>query len=192
MNVHIADRPNGTLIRAGLVVFAIGLIAIVVTFIDFAIGDDNRPLWQNLLCVLAPIGFGLAVAGLVRNARAENRSIAAAVADARVDRSPIRVPITPGRTERWFVIVAVAEATSWLLLIVATIVKYTEGNQVAVHILGPAHGALFTGYVVLALIVAVRLRWNLISLATVLVESVVPGGGYLVARRRDLAARNQA
>jgi integral membrane protein len=41
---------------------------------------------------------------------------------------------------RW---VAMAEATSWLVLIVATIVKYTTKSQLAVHVMGPIHGALF-------------------------------------------------
>lgn len=48
---------------------------------------------------------------------------------------------------------AIAKATSWLLLIVATIVKYTM---------------------------------------IVLVDSVLPGGGFFVARRRELRDRQLA
>lgn len=184
-----AAPPAGKLVRAGATLFGVGLVAIVVTFIDFAVGDDNRPLWQNLLCVLAPIGFALAVGGLVRNSRAESRAIAREVPGADVDHSPASGPVEPGRVERAFAYVAIGEATSWLLLIVATIVKYTQGSQAAVHVLGPVHGALFTLYVVLALVVARRLRWRLLTVVVVLIDSVIPAGGFVVARRRDLARR---
>jgi len=95
----------------------------------------------------------------------------------------------PGHTRavtRAFRQLAVVEAVSWLLLIVATIVKYAQGSQTAVHILGPVHGALFVGYVVLALLLRPRLRWGTRTTLVVLVESVLPGGGFLAARRRDL------
>ncbi|WP_456506344.1 DUF3817 domain-containing protein [Arthrobacter sp. UYCu723] len=42
---------------------------------------------------------------------------------------------------RVFRVLAVAEAVSWLLLIPATIVKYTTGEAGGVQILGPVHGA---------------------------------------------------
>jgi len=87
---------------------------------------------------------------------------------------------------RAFRTVAMAEAISWLALIVATVVKYTAGQPSAVKILGPIHGVLFIGYVVLALTVRSRLRWNARTLAIVLLDSVLPGGGLVVARRADL------
>jgi integral membrane protein len=87
---------------------------------------------------------------------------------------------------RAFRLVAMAEATSWLLLIVATIVKYAAHAPLGVHILGPIHGALFVAYLLLALVLAVRLRWQLRTVLVVLAESVLPGGGFLAARRPDL------
>lgn len=87
---------------------------------------------------------------------------------------------------RAFRLVAIAEAASWLLLIVATIVKYSADAPLGVHVLGPIHGALFTAYVLLALVVAYQLRWNLRTLVVVLAESVLPGGGFLAARRPEL------
>ena len=54
------------------------------------------------------------------------------------------------------------------------------------HILGPIHGALFVAYVLLALVLAVRLRWRPWTVLIVLAESVLPGGGLLAARRTDL------
>ncbi|MDT4956473.1 MAG: hypothetical protein QOG22_2393 [Pseudonocardiales bacterium] len=82
--------------------------------------------------------------------------------------------------------IAVAEAISWLALIVATIVKYTADQPVGVKILGPIHGVLFIAYVVLALAVRAQLRWNAKTSLIVLVDSVLPGGGLVVARRADL------
>jgi integral membrane protein len=90
---------------------------------------------------------------------------------------------------RAFRLVAMAEATSWLLLIVATIVKYAADAPLGVHVLGPIHGALFVVYVLLALVLAVRLRWRARTVMVVLAESILPGGGFLAARRADLDPR---
>jgi len=87
---------------------------------------------------------------------------------------------------RWFRVVAVAEAISWLALIVATVVKYAADAPLGVHVLGPIHGGLFLAYVVLALEVRRRRQWDGRTLLIVLAESIVPGGGFLAARRRDL------
>src|SRR3954453_16306394 len=89
---------------------------------------------------------------------------------------------------RWFRLVAVAEALSWLALIVATIVKYAADAPLGVHVLGPVHGVLFLAYVILALEVRRRLAWDARTLLLVLAESIVPGGGFLAARRPDLKA----
>jgi len=87
---------------------------------------------------------------------------------------------------RWFRIVAVAEAVSWLLLIVATIVKYSADAPLGVHVMGPIHGVLFIAYVILTLEVRRRLSWDGRTTLVVLAESIVPGGGFLAARRADL------
>ena len=87
-----------------------------------------------------------------------------------------------------FRVVAVAEALSWLALIVATLIKYTTHPQMVggVQVLGPVHGGLFTLYVVLALVTAWKLHWNVRTLVVVLVDSFLPAGGLIVARRSDL------
>ena len=54
------------------------------------------------------------------------------------------------------------------------------------HILGPIHGVLFLGYVGLAFAVARKLSWDVRTTLVVLAESVIPGGGFLAARRSDL------
>jgi integral membrane protein len=87
---------------------------------------------------------------------------------------------------RAFRAVAVAEGISWLALIVATIVKYTAEHPSGVKILGPIHGILFVAYVILALAVRPQLRWSARTTLIVLVDSVLPGGALVVARRADL------
>jgi len=52
--------------------------------------------------------------------------------------------------------------------------------------LGPIHGVLFLAYVGLALEVRRRLQWDGRTLLVVLAEAIVPGGGFVAARRRDL------
>ncbi|MET3172727.1 UNVERIFIED_ORG: integral membrane protein [Arthrobacter sp. UYCu721] len=89
---------------------------------------------------------------------------------------------------RVFRVLAVAEAVSWLLLIPATIVKYTTGEAGGVQVLGPVHGALFVAYVLLALFLWRKNEWTGRALAIVLVDSVLPTGGFWVARRSDLDA----
>ena len=87
---------------------------------------------------------------------------------------------------RAFRIIAIAEAITWIALIVATIVKYTADAPGGVHVLGPTHGTLFLIYVFLALDVRARLHWDARTTLIVLADAVVPFGGFLVARRSDL------
>lgn len=84
---------------------------------------------------------------------------------------------------RW---TAIAEATSWLVLIAATIAKYAADAPIGVKVMGPIHGVLFIGYVLLALQLRAKLGWSGRTLLIILAESIVPAGGFLVARRADL------
>jgi integral membrane protein len=84
--------------------------------------------------------------------------------------------------ERSFRITALAEATSFLALLVATYVKYGHDEPVGVEILGPVHGALFVAYVLLALNLASRAGWGVRTTVLVLIGAVLPFGGYVVDR----------
>jgi hypothetical protein len=66
------------LVRAGVLVFALGLLAVAVIFAMFAAGAHDLPLWLNLAAMLAPVGFGLALLGLFRQARQSSRRRAGA------------------------------------------------------------------------------------------------------------------
>lgn len=70
------------LVRVGVGCFALGLIAVVVVFGLFASGAHDLPLWLNLAAMLAPVGFGLALVGLFRQARrpGQRRSLSSATA----------------------------------------------------------------------------------------------------------------
>ena len=76
--------------------------------------------------------------------------------------------------------VALAEATSFLALLVASVVKRTDGNEVGVHILGPVHGALFLAYVILALNLRAEAGWSAKTTFWILAGAVLPFGGYVV------------
>ena len=88
----------------------------------------------------------------------------------------------PGGVMRIFRITAVLEATSFLMLLIATYVKYGHDEPVGVEILGPIHGALFLAYVAIALFVASREAWTARTTILVLAGAVVPYGGYAVDR----------
>lgn len=76
--------------------------------------------------------------------------------------------------------IALAEATSFIALLVASYVKRTDGGELGVHILGPIHGGLFIAYVVVALNARSQLGWSASTTFWILVGAVVPFGGYAV------------
>lgn len=76
--------------------------------------------------------------------------------------------------------VALIEATSFIALLIASVVKRTGGSETGVTILGPIHGALFILYVIVALNLRSELEWPNKTTFWVLVGAVVPFGGYVV------------
>jgi integral membrane protein len=81
---------------------------------------------------------------------------------------------------RSFRYVALAEATTFLALLVASIVKRTGGEEIGVQILGPVHGLLFIAYVVIALNLREEAGWTSKQTFWILVGAVLPFGGYVV------------
>ena len=88
----------------------------------------------------------------------------------------------PASLERAFRITALAEATSFLALLIATYVKYGHDEPAGVRILGPLHGLLFVAYVLLALNLASRAGWSVRTTVWVMVGAVAPFGGFVVDR----------
>jgi integral membrane protein len=93
------------------------------------------------------------------------------------------------RTFRW---VALIEATSFLALLIAAVIKRTADNEIGVQILGPLHGLLFLAYIGIAWIIRHDAGWTGWQTFWIMVGAVVPFGGYvvdwwLVRRERELA-----
>ncbi len=55
--------------RVGAVLFALGVLGVLVVVVPFLLGRDDAPLWTTLLASLLPVGLGLALLGLLRGAR---------------------------------------------------------------------------------------------------------------------------
>lgn len=81
---------------------------------------------------------------------------------------------------RTFRYVALAEATTFLALLVATVVKHSDGGETGVQILGPIHGALFLAYVFLVFAVRGQQGWSFKVTCWILAGAVLPFGGYVV------------
>ena len=52
--------------------FVIGVVAIIATVFPHPLRPENKPLWLNLLCYSAALGFGLVIVGLVVASRASH------------------------------------------------------------------------------------------------------------------------
>jgi integral membrane protein len=89
-----------------------------------------------------------------------------------------------------FRIVALMEATSFLMLLVASVLKRTADADVLVTILGPIHGVLFVAYVLIALGVRPDQGWDMRTPLLVLLGAVLPFGGYVVDRWLTSSSRS--
>jgi integral membrane protein len=76
--------------------------------------------------------------------------------------------------------IALVEATSFIALLIASLVKRTGGSELGVQILGPIHGGLFIAYVIVALNLRTAAGWSAKITFWILVGAVVPFGGYAV------------
>lgn len=78
---EVEPRAGDRLVRVGAVVFGVGLVAIVVIFVPFAIdlirygarraqtARNERGVALNLATFLVCVGLGIALVGLLRQAR---------------------------------------------------------------------------------------------------------------------------
>ena len=83
--------------------------------------------------------------------------------------------MTPRTAATAFRIVAVAEALSWVGLLIGMYVKYVpETTELGVKIFGPIHGGIFVVYVVVALVAARVLRWSAGTTLLALAASIPP------------------
>jgi integral membrane protein len=98
--------------------------------------------------------------------------------------------VNPRTAATAFRIVAIAEACSWIGLLIGMFVKYVpETTELGVKIFGPIHGGIFVVYVVLALGTARVLRWSAGTTLLALVASVPPLASVWFERRATATGR---
>ena len=85
-------------------------------------------------------------------------------------------------TLKTFRIVALTEATSFLLLLVAAVLKRTADAEVLVTVLGPIHGLLFLTYIFMAIYLRPDEGWSNRTTGLIMLGAVLPFGGYVVDR----------
>jgi integral membrane protein len=83
-------------------------------------------------------------------------------------------------TIRNFRYLALAEAISFLILIVFSVIKNTGGTEVGVSVMGPIHGLLFIGYIAMAAALRSPAGWSNKVTFWILVGAVLPFGGFVV------------
>lgn len=82
-----------------------------------------------------------------------------------------------------FKLVALLEGISYILLLfVAVPVKYLANDPQYVKLLGMTHGLLFVAYILLAVLLGSKLKWDGKTLLIVLIASVIPFGTFYIDR----------
>lgn len=68
------DRsPGDLLVRAGALIFLVGVVAVLLILVPYlAGGSSNSSTTMDLLALLLPLGFGIALLGLLRGARSHD------------------------------------------------------------------------------------------------------------------------
>ncbi len=65
-----ATTRSSKLVTVAVAIFALGLLAVATVFVLYVSGEHDLPLWLNTSAgLLVPVGLGLALIGLVREAR---------------------------------------------------------------------------------------------------------------------------
>ncbi|MFW0796504.1 DUF3817 domain-containing protein [Gordonia sp. CPCC 205515] len=75
-----------------------------------------------------------------------------------------------------FRLVAIAEAITWLALLIAMFFKWVLGHTEAVAVPGMVHGIVFVVFVLVSLLTARQLRWSLSVTGLALISSIPPFG----------------
>lgn len=79
--------------------------------------------------------------------------------------------------------VSIAEAISWLGLIIAMIAKYGFDNPSGVKAMGPIHGTLVMAFVALLVATHVQRQWPVRKTIISFLESIPPFMGFVLARQ---------
>ena len=68
-----AAQPGDGLVRAGALLFGVGVLGAVASVVPFLLGRAEAPLAATLTASLLPVGLGVALLGLLRGARTRRR-----------------------------------------------------------------------------------------------------------------------
>ena len=76
----------------------------------------------------------------------------------------------------WFRLIALAEAVSWVGLLVGMYFKYlgTPRTEIGVKVFGMTHGLVFIAFVVAGLLVGIAFKWSAGTWSLALLASIVP------------------
>jgi hypothetical protein len=66
-------QPGDALVRVGAILFLVGAVATVATVAPLFLGLTPLPTAAYFVSMVMPLGFGVALVGLLRSARAQRR-----------------------------------------------------------------------------------------------------------------------
>jgi len=70
-----------------------------------------------------------------------------------------------------------------LLLFVAVPIKYFNGDDSFVKLLGMPHGLFFMLYIILAIVIQKQMKWNAKTLGIVMLASIIPFGTFYIDKK---------
>ena len=79
-----------------------------------------------------------------------------------------------------FRLIAILEGISYILLLIATPIKYFLDNEEYVKLLGMPHGILFILYIAMVFFIQKKMRWDNKSLIIVILASMIPFGVFYI------------
>jgi integral membrane protein len=82
----------------------------------------------------------------------------------------------PNKAAGWFRMVALAEAVTWVGLLVGMYFKYlgSPRTEIGVKVFGMAHGLVFIAFVIFAVLVGMAFKWTVSTWLLALLASIVP------------------
>ena len=101
-------------------------------------------------------------------------------------------PSVRGALLRYRLIAYVVGVVLLVLVLVAMPLKYAGDEPRLVELIGPVHGFLYMGYLALAAMLCLKMRWSLGRTALVLLAGTVPFLSFVVERRVTRQVREQA
>jgi integral membrane protein len=84
----------------------------------------------------------------------------------------------------FFRVISFLEGISYLLLLfVAVPIKYFNGDDSFVKLLGMPHGLFFMLYIILAIVIQKQMKWNAKTLGIVMLASIIPFGTFYIDKK---------